>query len=225
MDISTDRFTDIPNELTLRIFSYLNLRGLIAVRGVSQTWRALVPHIESSPIRKEMLSFYDTLIASPLFLRTRPWVLENLKTSFNRQAFVEKLLGQYPFLPEEFRLWILEWPEKAVIGGSWPGLPRKRYQDEYADGIHVREGENWIAFPQISAFIWADRNKTAEYIPALLVWREKTQVTWLILDERRDMSGKVFTIDGIGYSTPTGPIGAFHNEMIEDGWIDYQKRI
>jgi len=229
MGISTDRFTDIPNELTLRIFSWthLNLRGLIAVRGVSQTWRALVPHIECSPIRKRMLSFYDTLIASPLFLRTRPWVLENLKASFDRQAFVEKLLGKYPFFPEEFRLWILEWPEKAVIGGLWPGLPRKRYQNEYADVIHVREDElNWIPFPRISVFIWEDRNK-AEYIPALLVWQEKTKATCLILGERRDMNGKVFTYyDELGYLTLHGPIGALRNyETVEDGWIDYQRGI
>jgi hypothetical protein len=222
MGISTDRFTDVPHELTLLIFSHLNLRGLMAVRGVSQAWRALVPHVESSPIRKKMLSFYDTLIASPLFLRTRPWVLENLK-AFNRQAFVEKLLGTYPFLSEEFRLWILEWPEKAVIGGLWPGLPRKRYQNEYADGIHVREDENWIAFPRISGFLW-EENKT-EYILALVVWQEKTKVTCLILDERRDMNGKVFTFDETRLILH-GPIGALHNYVtIEDGWIDYQRGV
>ncbi|KIM45462.1 hypothetical protein M413DRAFT_442130 [Hebeloma cylindrosporum] len=123
MGVSTDRFTDIPNEITLHIFAYLDLRGLIAVRGVSRTWRAFIPHTECSPIRKKVLSFYDTLIASPLFLRTR----HGCSKTSNPHSI---LLQQYPFLPDEFRLWILDWPEKVVIGGPWAGMPRKRYQDE-----------------------------------------------------------------------------------------------
>jgi hypothetical protein len=224
MAASMDQFTSIPNEIILGIFSHLNLRGLIAVRGVSQKWRALVPHTEGSPTRMKMLSFYDTLIASPLFLRTRPWVLKNLKASFDRQAFVDKLLRQYPFLPEEFRLWVLEWPEKAVVGGSWPGLPRKRYKgDVYADGIYVRRGENWIAFPQVSAIMWAaEANNTAEYIPALLVWRDQV-ATWLILDERQNLSGKI-------KSSSRFNLGALKDfDMITtegpDGWIAYQRGI
>jgi hypothetical protein len=150
-------------------------------------------------------------------------VLANLKASFDRQAFVDKLLRQYHFLPEDFRLWILEWPEKAVVGGSWPGLPRKRYQGEYADGIHVRAGENWIAFPQISAIFLADGvNKMVESMPALLVWQDQ-KATWLILDERRNLSGKVkFTSRFV----PCVQI-LQDFDMIEgaDGWIAYQMGI
>lgn len=113
--------------------------------------------------------------------------------------------------------------------GPWPGLSRKRYQDEYADGIQIREGENWIAFPQVSAIIWRDINKEAEYIPVLLLWRDispKSTFTWLILDERPEMSGKVFIMDSIGYAPLAGPMGALRDcEIIEDGWIGYQKEI
>ncbi|KAJ6470223.1 hypothetical protein C8R47DRAFT_760191 [Mycena vitilis] len=43
-----------------------------------------------------------------------------------RQTYIDALLDQHNEVPDEFRLWILEWPKRAAINCLWPGLP-----DEY----------------------------------------------------------------------------------------------
>lgn len=137
---------DFPNELLLKIYPHLPLQGLITAQGVCQKWRQLVPLSDIPTHRRAFYEFYMKLIQSPLFFRTRPWVLANLRP-FDRQAFLDTLLEQYPYLPEEFTLWILEWPARAVIGCCWPGLPsnNKRYgvvmdpnsDEEVADNIEI----------------------------------------------------------------------------------------
>ena len=77
-----------------------------------------------SPLRRSYLDFYLKAIDYHTFLPSRPWVLENL-VSFDREAFISRLESTFPYIPEDFKLWILEWPAKAVVGPVWPGLPSR----------------------------------------------------------------------------------------------------
>lgn len=109
-------FEHLANELLLHFISYLPLKSLVAFRGVNRQWQQLVMVAEIPSARRELLQLYLAIVHSPYFLQTRPWVLENLRP-FDRVAYVDALLAQYPRLPEDFRIWILEWPARAVVGG------------------------------------------------------------------------------------------------------------
>ncbi|KAF8152599.1 hypothetical protein B0H34DRAFT_784631 [Crassisporium funariophilum] len=212
------------NELGLRILSDLPLQSLIASRGVCTKWRGLVPHTDMAPARRAMLSFYDALIPSPVFQATRLSVIANLKP-FDRQAYINKLLKQYSSLPEHFKLWILEWPSKAIIAGLWPGLPRKKYKDQFKDNVNVLEGANWLVFPQVTAITYKDMpNRRAYYIPALLVRTHRSMV-WLILDERSNMCGKVYT-SGTGSDVVSNlETVEYPFDVLDKDWIAYLQRI
>lgn len=193
-----DKAAELPNELLLRIFANLDLQSLITARCVDQRWRALVPFAEMGDARKSMLDFYIDLSVSPTFHKTRDWVKKNLKP-FDRKQYISRLLEQYPSLPDDFRLWVLEWPEKAVIGGVWPGLPRRRYSKKSADGVNVIPGVNWLSYPQVSMMTYVDyHNRIVEPIPGIVIWSVPETLTWLIVDERKHMNGKVFQY-GMGW--------------------------
>ncbi|KAJ3517295.1 hypothetical protein NLJ89_g601 [Agrocybe chaxingu] len=216
---------NLANEILLRIFSELELPGIIASRGTCQKWRHLVPYTQFLPIRRAMLEFYDELVATPLFHQTRPWVLANLQ-KFDRQTYLNKLLHQYPSVPEDFSCWVLEWPARATVAFSWPGLPRKKYNEDYADDINVVGGVPWMVYPQVSALMVSDEIKrTAEYIPALLV-HHHSLATWLLLDKRKEFSGKVF-ISGVAENRMVIAAGerAFQLNWFYPDWMAYQRRI
>ncbi|KAJ7619595.1 hypothetical protein FB45DRAFT_1033443 [Roridomyces roridus] len=61
------------------------------------------------------------------------------------KAFVSiaAYLTQHDYIPEDFRLWILEWPNKAVIACAWPGLPAV-YCWEDADDVERVAGYNHL---------------------------------------------------------------------------------
>jgi len=126
---------DLPNEILLHAFRFFPLKALIIGRTVSQDWRRLIPLADISPIRRALLDFYLTLVSSPIFPQTRPWVLANLQP-FDRQAYIDDLMRQHPYVPEAFRVWILEWPARAVIGCVWPGLPNLYSREPCVDNVH-----------------------------------------------------------------------------------------
>ncbi|KAJ7619605.1 hypothetical protein FB45DRAFT_1062968 [Roridomyces roridus] len=82
----------------LQVFPHLPLKGLIAAQGVCPRWKEFI-----------------AILNNPLFrdLDSRPWLWENLRP-FNRQAYLDHILAQHNYIPEDFRLWILEWPNKAT---------------------------------------------------------------------------------------------------------------
>ena len=227
----TTMYSTLPTELLLRIFFYFELQDLIRSRAICTEWRTLVLAANKLPARQSMFNLYFELVASPWFLKTRSWLLANLKPQFNRQLHINRLLTQYPSLPEDFRLWVLEWPARAVIANIWPGLPRKDYSGEYADDIQVLPGTMWMSFPQVSAFIYSDaQNRTAEYIPGIYVRRG----TWLLLDERKSLRGKVFQaaknyerdyldvshLEQFEHPSPSG-----RNINLHPDWIAYLKDV
>ncbi|KAF9560321.1 hypothetical protein CPC08DRAFT_708123 [Agrocybe pediades] len=134
-DASKSHLNELPTELILSIFSFLEIKPYSFPM-------PLLPHAEMHPIRRRMLQLYHDMLQAPKFLETRPWLLENLQP-FDRQAYVDGLLDQYSDIPEEFRLWILEWPEKMAVLGIWPGLPLVRFN---ASTTQTYEGVNWMAY-------------------------------------------------------------------------------
>jgi hypothetical protein len=182
-----------------------------------------------------------TIINSPWFLQTRPWVLDNLQP-FNREAYVDALLAQYPRLPEAFMLWLLEWPARAIVGGIWPGLPWEHNQD--TDGIQIFWGANWLSprTVQFSAIMYRIPGCKGQYdfIPAILV-RSHTTYTWLILDDDEDerekgtlkLRDKVFALfarethlcDEMGSSGPDyDTVNADWIAFQRDTWQEVEKR-
>ncbi|KAJ7619610.1 hypothetical protein FB45DRAFT_755324, partial [Roridomyces roridus] len=137
-------FHDLPPELVLEVVPHLPLKALIAAEGVCRQWKAFVSIADIYPPRRALLSLYKKIVHDPLFhdLGTRPWLWENLRP-FDRQAYLDHILAQHDYIPEDFRLWILEWPEKDVIACAWPGLPAV-YCWEDADDVERVAGYNHL---------------------------------------------------------------------------------
>ena len=170
----SQRMEDFPNEILLHVFSFLPLKSLVNGRTISQEWRRLIPLADITPICRALLDFYLTLIDSPIFLQTRPWVLANLQP-FHCQQYISDLMDQHPYVPEAFRIWILEWPAKAVIGCNWPGLPNIHCGRDIADNVHQIEGNNSLAPlpPTICALPFMNYNCGCNYISHVL-WVHST---------------------------------------------------
>ncbi|KJA17325.1 hypothetical protein HYPSUDRAFT_46521 [Hypholoma sublateritium FD-334 SS-4] len=187
----------LPAELCLHIFSFLELQPYIVAHGVCSKWRYLLSRAEIHPIRRRLFNLYHHMINTPGFLNTRGWTLDNL-VPFNRQAYIDSLLSQYPAIPEDFRIWILEWPARLSIGCTWPGLP---FVFSSTRSAMRRHGVNWLGHknssPQVLAALY--KRMPAEdykFIPGLIIWRGVHTTDWLILDETDpDLFGRVYVID------------------------------
>jgi hypothetical protein len=216
-----------PNELLLRIFSYLTLKSLITSYGVCQHWRQLVPTSPILPTRHALFRLYLDVISSPDFLRTRPWTLAKLQP-FDRDAYVTKLLEQHEYLPEAFHLWVLEWPARAVFGCLWPGLPSIEIDDDVEDGVERLGGCNRLCIAQVSVMTWLRRDPNAaarsileDLMPALLVRSSINGYTWLMLDEREGKRDKVYQI-AESVSVIRGEDGDDF-DIVHENWIDFQR--
>ena len=180
-----------PPEIVLHIFSYMELKTLIACQGVCQEWRQLVPLADLHNDRRRLLDLFHNVVNNEQFLLS-----ENLKaSSLDRPVYIDHLLQQYPRVPDAFKLWILEWPSRVVIDGLWPSLPleQARYND-----FNRRIGVNWIALnpPQILTLVYNHDYDSQEYevIPAVLTYRYNSMATWIIFDERPELFGRVYTL-------------------------------
>ncbi|THG95702.1 hypothetical protein EW026_g6010 [Hermanssonia centrifuga] len=118
---------DLPNELILSIFPLLPLQSLIAARCVNQRWRNLVPLADLLPTRRKYLDFYLSVVRSPAFQEARRAIHPHLK-HFDREEYL-RFLTKTSTAPEEFILWVREWPASAVCGWMWPGLEGQAYQE------------------------------------------------------------------------------------------------
>ncbi|CAA7260932.1 unnamed protein product [Cyclocybe aegerita] len=146
-------------------------------------------------IRRRLLALYDTVINSPDFYASRPWTIVHLEP-FDREAYIAALESQHPAIPSEFRLFILEWPERAAIRSIWPGLPLLNCK---TNNIQRARGTNFIARrpPLLSGLLFKDGYPGVEFVPALLFWtHDRSRTTWLLCDERPDLFlfGRVFTL-------------------------------
>ncbi|PPQ83853.1 hypothetical protein CVT25_000913 [Psilocybe cyanescens] len=136
------------------------------------------------------------MIDTPHFLNSRRWTLDNLRP-FDRQAYIDALLVQYPAIPEEFRIWILEWPGHLAVACMWPGLP---FIDCRRANAMRRYGVNWLGYkgdsPELLAVIYKQKTPDVKFVPGLLVWRAYTFTEWLIFDEDEpSLFGRVYVTD------------------------------
>ena len=137
-------YDDLPNELLFLILQHLPLVPLILSRSLNIRWNQLTNAARLPFGRRPLLDLYLDAVNSPGFLQTRNDILPYL-APFDREMYLEGIENPYTeSLPVEFRTWILEWPEKAIIGRVWPSwseLPRKRHSEETA---FKRLGKNYL---------------------------------------------------------------------------------
>ncbi|PPQ83852.1 hypothetical protein CVT25_000912 [Psilocybe cyanescens] len=186
----------LPIEILLHIFSFLELKAYIISNGVCKGWRCLLPFADIHPSRRRLFALFQSMINTPLFLNSRPWTLANLQP-FDRQAYIDALLAQYSAVPEEFRIWILEWPARLAIACMWPGLP---FNDCYRGNSMRRYGVNWLGYrnnsPELLAVICNHKTPDVKFIPGLLIWRAFTTTEWLIFDQEDiALFGRVYITD------------------------------
>ncbi|PPQ92216.1 hypothetical protein CVT25_008993 [Psilocybe cyanescens] len=186
----------LPVEILLHMFSFLELKPYIISHGVCKDWQSLLPLAEIHPTRRRLLVLYHKIINIPHFEKSLTWSLDNLEP-FDRQSYIDSLLSQYPAVPEEFRMWILEWPDRLVIACRWPGV---RLADCGTTNCQRRFGFNWLGYnsnsPQLFAVLYKNKTPLVKLIPALLIWRTSSTTDWLIFaEDERDLFGRVYITD------------------------------
>jgi hypothetical protein len=118
----TFRLMDLPDEVHLVIQSHMTISDLLRARGVCRLWHSLIPGSHIPEARLRLLNLYLHITASPAFHTTRKGTLDRLQP-FDREHAL-RMISKDGHCPEDFRLWILEWPERAVFADIWPGLQR-----------------------------------------------------------------------------------------------------
>ncbi|KAJ7574278.1 hypothetical protein C8J56DRAFT_1125512, partial [Mycena floridula] len=199
-------FDDLATELKFEILQHLTLISLIRARCVCQEWRNLALDSDLHPVRRQFYGIYLNLIDSPEFLASRQYVLKQLDQgvqdrheAFNRQGFIDAILKQHPYIPEDFAIWILEWPERAVIGSVWPNLPFEEVPEAVLAGAS-REGWNFLANEPASVFSlrFSQSGQKPDHDvprgPALPIWEGQGFSVWLVLDDHPDRQGKVYRL-------------------------------
>ncbi|KAJ8482464.1 hypothetical protein ONZ45_g14944 [Pleurotus djamor] len=213
--------TSIPNELLLAIFREFHLTTLISANGVCREWRNLLPLADIHPIRRALLELYKHIVHETWFLDGRQWVLENLRP-FDRHAYVDALLTQHDYLPEQFRIWVLEWPARAAFGGIWPGLPMPIFD---LVGQTSSQPECWNLLDASTPIVWtvncinegSVEDQDVDFVepfPGIPITLEMdVETTWVLLDKGRYRdkvlqtcaSHNVFDLSGYGMEEPVGP--------------------
>ena len=122
----------LPVEIKLRILGFLDFVSLHRIRNTNRAWQNIVndsltrPNI-ICPARVKLLRLYLDLHLYPSFRASRKNVMPYLE-QFSREKYLENLQSEISKLcpkariPEEFALWIMEWPENAIIDRVWPGV-------------------------------------------------------------------------------------------------------
>ncbi|KAF9537482.1 hypothetical protein CPC08DRAFT_756452 [Agrocybe pediades] len=159
---------------------------------------------ECAPPKTVFQDLPNELLLHPGFLDTRPWPLQTIQP-FDRKAYVEALLSQYHAVPEEFELWILEWPARMAIFSMWPGSPFTHYQEMKRDQV---DGINWLAYlpegsPSLLTLVHRNPIHDHHAMPALLIWRNSAKTTWLIFDkDEPELYGRVQMLDWNSQQAP-----------------------
>jgi hypothetical protein len=110
----------------------LAFESLIRTRSVCKKWREEIQ--ERTPLKKArrgMLQLYDHILDTEWFYTTRD--LNKISSPLDRKQYISDVKTMSEHIPEDFRIWIEEWPERAVFSCIWPHLKHERF--EYED-IH-----------------------------------------------------------------------------------------
>ena len=208
------KFQALPVELHLSIFFFFELKPFLLSHGVCKNWKRLLQVTDVHPTRKCMIQLYRQIVNTSGFEKPIKWARENL-LPFDRETYVQSLLSQHSFIPEDFCMWMLEWPSSLPIHNIWPGLPFLEYRGDTTERPH---GVNWIAYngssPKLHAVVYKYKTAESRFVPALLIWRTDKSTTWLVFDqEDPTLFGKIFVID-LRDAQATGAIP--YNEEVDD---------
>lgn len=131
---------------------------------------------------------------------------------------MDSLLNQHGYLPEVFRLWILEWPARAVVGCAWPGLPKENCDLISSIGVERVNGCNWLGnLPAVvSTLKTLPKDSNDKPIPAIMIWTSNDGIVWLMLDERGPLRDKVCITKDLKF------VEGRHDKLY-DGWLGWQK--
>ena len=217
---------NLPTELHLLILPHLPLYSLISARNTCHLWRQLVPVTPLSLERRKLLHLYDTLCSIPAFQESRRLAKDHIRPGFGeveRQAFIDALplnTGQ------EFRSWIMEWPEDAVVSALWPSLQPSYNMSEdifaYRGDICNRiAGTSFVPKTHTLLFsLFSGNGSGPATVTALPLFDEGNGWThWVVLSgeqETVDTRGKKMRVDmrGVVFSKVRGADG-------EDGYAEF----
>jgi len=211
----------LPQTLMLRCFSYLDLKCLIFSRCVCSDWRRLVHLSDIHPARRRFLELYDRMLANELFLESRTWTLDNLKP-FDRHSYMgalsDQCTGPEAEIPEDFEMYILEWPARMAVACMWPGLP---FVDSPTTSVQRQSGINYLALPpQLSALVFKYQLPESCFIPGLLTWRNSVSTSWLLFDKTpHNQLG--FTLHGCVFKIALYPTPHCADEVNDASTIPY----
>ncbi|KAF9068471.1 hypothetical protein BDP27DRAFT_1327087, partial [Rhodocollybia butyracea] len=221
-------FEGFPTEIMLKIVEQLPLGPLLIFRGVNRQWRDLIPMLDIPRERRDLYNLYMECISTPAFIESRSWIARFLKP-FDRQAYIDAIYSQQcPFIPEHFRLFILEWPEMAVIPHWWPGLPYYySLKEDALDGEHVHAAGQPPTLSAASYFPQAEGDEEDDCVPTLIlhVGLSCSPLIGLCLDKGRPIEGRVFMI----YHGPWSFWNPNDNDVAEwegesfDDWVHFLK--
>lgn len=128
------------------------------------------------------MELYLKVVHSPSFTQTREFNLHDLQPHFNRKEYLDDLLAAYRHavsnsalqlsdLPEEFVLWILEYPSQAIFGRFWPGLPQIYRFTHAKPQLYGAHSLSALKIHQLPG--GGLTSTDSEYIPCLSVWAER----------------------------------------------------
>ncbi|GJE90293.1 F-box protein [Phanerochaete sordida] len=115
---------DLPTELLFAIFRLLPLKSLIAAKGVCRHWSSAVRQSRLDPARRRLLDAFEDIIASAPPGAGRPRVATSYCAQ-DREQYLE-FLTKGATAPDEFVLWVREWPAWGVFGWLWPDLDERK---------------------------------------------------------------------------------------------------
>lgn len=222
----------LPTELFFGIIAYLPLKALIYGRSVNRNWRNLIFLANISPARRSLLDFYYGIIENPAFINSRKNAV--ILNPFDRELYVSsletqigetlpdgksrgpRLISLYSYLIsyEEFRTWVIEWPEKAILTGHWPGLPLhagNRLTYGRAGKFNLAGGN--IPSPD---FFEAYASEKGPHLWALELRDEVSQfdiISWLLVSRNSmKMSGIVYAMGCDGYE---------EHKVLANSWVEW----
>ncbi|KAF7978662.1 hypothetical protein HWV62_45186 [Athelia sp. TMB] len=219
----------------MEIITWLPLKSLIAAQGVDQHWRRLTSLAVIMPARRVLLNLYLQAIArddiTSLIASMRAQI-----HPFDRSSYVTALVTRNGGvdLPEEFRMWILEWPA-GVMGWIWPG-----FEDEAPDtaAIMDTQGVNRLSYryPYVEEVVIFEiidaegRNPRCEkaHVKALEICKRFPRSDWLVMSgTRQHMLGTVQSISAYQSTLEGAALLKVIEEMERfrcSGWVEWLSR-
>ncbi|PPR05497.1 hypothetical protein CVT26_009065 [Gymnopilus dilepis] len=207
-------FQRLPLELQLACFSFLPLETLIISRSVSSTWRSLLryPSTSMHPTRRRLYEIYLMILDNPrpADALSKQYLSNNLVRNFDRELYLQYLqrncCGGNIQIPEEFEIWVLEWPAALVINGLWPGLPYTEcFQDTTATaGSSLRFGKNHLAKGSQVQLFYINESTAKESnrkLAALLIW----MTGWSVIRVRDCTTGEYNSVQYRGARADSDP--------------------